>query len=450
MTCSTSCSGRAAAVALAALAGAACGGRTRLGLLPASPEPAASRPVPAEARSGPRGLATRIALLPLVNLSGRPLDLRDLQTAVEAELRARGIELASGGAVDEMLARHRLRYTGGVDAVMARAAREELGADALVVTAVTLHITEGSRGFGMSMRLVSAQDAPAVLWMDETARTVDDAPGLFDLGIVKGVPELMRAAASRLVGSLVAALAGTGPAVGTCSGGSRFAPRVRFRAAPTASGSPLAVAVLPFVNETGRLDAGELVSLEFVRELARHEGVRVFEPGVIRAALLGYRVVMEGGVSHETARIALGALEADAIVAGYVRTHEEYPVPLLEFTALALDTRSNRVLWASTSYSRGDAGIWFFGLGRVSTTPALACRMVREVVDGMSAAWAPAIRRPRRRGAGSSPPTGGRRARRLGVRRIHLRAGSSPAPARAQKLRTAGRAAAGPVVISNT
>lgn len=422
MTSSTSCSARAAAVALAALAGAACGGRARLGLLPASPEPAASGPA-AEARSGPRGLATRIALLPLVNLSGRPLALRDLQAGLEAELRARGIELVSGGAVDEMLARHRLRYTGGVDAVMARAAREELGADALVVTAVILDVAEGSKGFGMSMRLVSAQDVPAVLWMDETARTVDDAPGLFDLGIVRDVPELMRAATSRLVGSLVAALAKTGPAVGTCSGGGRFAPRVRFRAAPKASGSPLAVAVVPFVNETNRLDAGEVVSLEFVRELARHEGVRVFEPGVVRAALLGYRVVMEGGVSHETARIALGALEADAIVAGYVRTHDEYPVPLLEFTVLALDTRSNRVLWASTSYNRGDEGITFFGLGRVSTTPRLACRMVREVVDGMIAAWAPALRRPRPRRA--------------------VRARSSPLPGERQGLRAALRGARG-------
>ena len=394
MTCSTSCSGRAAAVALAALAGAACGGRTRLGLLPASPEPAASRPVPAEARSGPRGLATRIALLPLVNLSGRPLDLRDLQTAVEAELRARGIELASGGAVDEMLARHRLRYTGGVDAVMARAAREELGADALVVTAVTLHITEGSRGFGMSMRLVSAQDAPAVLWMDETARTVDDAPGLFDLGVLKDPQELFDRAVSRLAGSLAAALAGKGPASGTCPSAGRFAPRVRYRAAPARAAAPLVVAVLPFVNETGRIDAGELLALELVRELSRHRSVRVIEPGVVRAELLRNRVVMEGGVSHETARIALGALEADVVVAGYVRTFGEYPVPLLEFTVLALATWDNRVLWESTSHNRGDDGVVFFDWGRVSTTPALACRMVRPVAEGMAAAWAGGGRGP--------------------------------------------------------
>jgi hypothetical protein len=377
MICSRSCSGRTAILALAALAGSA-GFRAR-----------AQEPPAAEGR---RGLATRIALLPLANLSGQSVPLRELQAALEAGLRARGLALVSGGAVDEVLARHRLRYTGGVDEVMARAAREELGADALVVTAVTLHNLEGSHGFGMSMRLVTARDPPAILWMDETARTVDDAPGLFDLGIAKDTRELMEESTSRLVGSLVAALGGTGPAIGTCSTRGRFAPRVRYRAAPSTSAAPMAVAVLPFVNETRRQDAGEILALELVRELARRDGLRLYEPGVVRAELLRSRVVMEGGISHETARIALGALEADVIVAGYVRTHEEFPVPRLEFTVLALDTRDNRVLWESTSYNLAAEGITFFDLGRVSTTLGLACRMVRSVVDGMAAAWGPAGR----------------------------------------------------------
>ncbi|HET6923593.1 MAG TPA: hypothetical protein VFI16_10645 [Anaeromyxobacteraceae bacterium] len=379
-------------MALAAgLALAACARQHRVA---APGRPVAAGPAVAGAQPARRGLATRIALLPPVNASGQPVTLREVLAVVEAELRARGLALASGDAVYEMLARHRLRYTGGVDGVMARAAREELGADALLVTAVTLHGREGSHGFGLSMRLVSAEDVPALLWMDETARTLDDAPGLFDLGIVRSLEDLMRGATTRLAGSLVAALGGAGPAIGTCPAAGRFAPRVRYRAAAAAPAAPLAVAVLPFVNETRRLDAGELLGLAFVRELARHDGVRVFEPGVVRAELLQHRVVLEGGVSHETARIALGAFEADAVVTGVVRTHDEYPVPRLEFSVLALETRTNRVLWASTSYNRGDDGVFFFDLGRVSTTPGLACRMVRQVVEGMVAAWAAAGRAP--------------------------------------------------------
>ncbi|HEU4382183.1 MAG TPA: hypothetical protein VFR85_01670 [Anaeromyxobacteraceae bacterium] len=379
MTSSTSFSSRRAALALAALALTACAGAKAAAA--AAPAGAAGAP------EGRRGLATRIALLPLVNLSGQTVSLKELQEGLEAELLTRGLAVAGGGAVDEMLARHRLRYTGGVDAVMARAAREELGADALLVAAVTLYGREGSHGFGMSMRLVSSQDAPAILWMDEAARTVDDTPGLFDLGIASGIPELMREATVRLTGSLVAALSGSGPAFSTCPASGRHAPRVRYRGAPSTPAAHPAVAVLPFVNQTGRLDAGDIVGLEFIRELARHREIRVYEPGVVRSELLRNRVVMEGGVSHETARIALGAFEADVIVAGYVRTHEESPVPRLEFTVLALDTRTNKVVWTSTSYNRGDEGVFFFGAGRVSTSTELACLMVRPVVDGMIAAW---------------------------------------------------------------
>jgi hypothetical protein len=386
MTSSTSCSGRRAALALAA-ALSGCAARGAGAPAPSAAPDAQAAAAPAPDEGARRELATRIVLLPVVNLSGQPAPLRELQASLEAELRAGGLAVASGGAVDELLARHRLRYTGGVDSIMARAAREELGADALLVTAVTLHNREGAQGFGMSMRLVSSQDSPSILWMEETARTVDDAPGLFDLGIVSGIPELMRRDVSRLVGSLIASLARSRPAFGTCASGGRYAPRVRYQRAPSRRSGALAVAVLPFVNETPRLDAGEIVALELVRELARHPGIRVYEPGVIRAELLRNRVVMEGGVSHETARIALGALEADVVVAGYVRTDEEYPVPRLEFTVLALDTRTNAVLWESTSYNRGDEGVLFFDVGRVSTTLGLACRMARPLAEGMAAAW---------------------------------------------------------------
>src|SRR6266508_3597677 len=117
MTSSTSCSGKRAALALAAaLTGCAARGAgaptPSAAPHPGAPAEAAAAPAPDE--SARRGLATRIALLPVVNLSGQSAPLRELQASLEAELRARGLTVASGGAVDELLARHRLRYTGGV------------------------------------------------------------------------------------------------------------------------------------------------------------------------------------------------------------------------------------------------------------------------------------------------------------------------------------------------
>src|SRR5512145_1981866 len=97
MISSTSCSGRTAAVALAAgLALAACGAQARQQRVATPAGPAAAGPAIAEARPERRGLAIRIALLPPVNASGQPVTLREIQAILEAELRTRGLALASG------------------------------------------------------------------------------------------------------------------------------------------------------------------------------------------------------------------------------------------------------------------------------------------------------------------------------------------------------------------
>jgi len=370
MTSSTSSSSSRLGLLAALLLGAA------LPAAGAAPEPPAGR----------AGLATRIALFPVTNLSGGAAPVREIHAALEAALRARGLSLLGGDAVDEFLARHRIRYTGGLDRAAARAARDDLGVDAVLVPTVSLYGAEGVPRFGLMARLVSSGE-PRILWMDRWARTGDDAPGLFGLGAVGSPRELRDAVLARLADALVARLQGKGPAFGTCKGGSGYAPRHVFSALPARRPGRLPVAVVPFVDETRRGDAGELAALDFVRELSRHQELEVVEPGVVRAELIRNRVVMEGGVSHETARIALATLEVAAVLAGYVRVQEEVPVPRLELTLLVLDTSENRLLWRSSSHARGDDRVFFFDAGRVSTTSELSCRLTRSAVDRMADAW---------------------------------------------------------------
>lgn len=334
-----------------------------------------------------------MALFPLANLSGVQVPLRETQAVLEEGLRGKGLELVSGDAVEEFLARHRIRYTGGVEGSAAQAARAELGVDAILLAAAVLHEEVGVPRFGMAMRLVSAEERPAVLWMDEVSRTGADSPGLLDLGVVAAVPPLRETVVARLVRSLVAALAGSGPSITTCPTGRGFRPRILYHATRSVLPHRPSIAVAPFVNQTGREDAGELLAVAFVRELARRPGLEVLEPGVVRAEFIRHRIIMEGGISHETARLALGTLEVDVVLAGYVRTHREQPEPALEFTVLALQTSDNRVLWQSTSYARGGDGVFFFDWGRVSTTSGLACRMVRGAVDEMLPVLGPAERK---------------------------------------------------------
>ena len=371
MTSSTSSSGRAAPRLAAALLLAVAAGCAHPG---PPPQPAAAPP------------ARRMALFPLVNLTGRTADVHQVQATLEEALLGRGLEVVSGDLVAQFLARHRVRYTGGIDGPTAGAAREELGVEAVLLGSLDLRSAMDPPAFAATMRLVSTADQPEILWMDGVAMAGDEQPGFLNLGLVRNPVELERQAVSRLVGSLEGFLAGRKPPADTCPGGRQSRPRSAYAHAVGFGPERVRVAVVPFANDTGRRDAGEVALLALVRQLVVEPGLKVFEPGVVRAALLDHHVVLEGGVTHEAARIALGVLEADVVVAGRVHVYDDVAVPVLEFSATALSTRDNRPVWQSTSFDRGDAGVYFFEVGKVSTTNSLLCGVARSVAQGLARA----------------------------------------------------------------
>ena len=364
--CSSSCF---ASVALAAALGAACAG-TRAGALRGTSLP-----------NGP------LALLPLVNLSGASIPVQDIQGAVEAALRGRGVLLVSGEPVDAFLALHRMRYTGGIDRDSARAMGAELGVSGVLITTVETYDAGSPPRAGMVMRLVSADDTAQIRWIAESARAGDDAPGPFDIGIVRDYPTLQADVLNNISASLALYLGGKGPSATACPGGGRFGPKALFRSPLLDAGRIASVAVLPFVNETQWRNAGDLIALQFVRQLEASGRFHAVEPGVLRDELLRFRIVMEGGVALDSARIVLDLVQADLVLAGYVREYEDAAgpgaAPRLQITALLLERKNNEVVWESTSYSQGDAGVFFFDAGLVRTMPGLACRMVASAVAAM-------------------------------------------------------------------
>jgi hypothetical protein len=173
------------------------------------------------------------------------------------------------------------------------------------------------------------------------------------------------------------------------------------------------VAVIPFFDLTTRRGAGELVSLELVRQLVATGRYRVLEPGVVRSFLLERRIIMPGGVSLEATRLLLGALGVQLVASGTVfdfTENEGARGPTLRFSTVLLDGGTGEVVWHSTSFNRGDDGVWAFGLGRVATPGKLSCRMVTAVVDQLTrgksgpvpeiARWYDPVRESLQRGRG--------------------------------------------------
>ena len=366
MTCSASSSSSAAALLAAALLASAC---------------AARRPV--EPPGAPAD-TPRVALLPLLNLSGAPVDLTVARDALAADLAGAGVTLVPPEEVEAFLARHRIRYTGGLAGPEAALLGVALGAAAFVAGSVDEVSVVGVPRAAMTLRLVSAASPPAILWMDGRAVAGDESPGPFGLGRVTEPAVLEGRVRAALAGSLADHLRRDRPPA-PCPTSRGQAPRIRYRARLSSAARAPVVAVLPFRDESGRRDAGEIVALQLVRRLAQQGGVRVVDPGAVRAELLRNRVVMEGGATFEAARVALATLEVDVVVGGQVFAFGD----AVEFSALAIQTIDNRTVWTSSSTARLSDGWLPFELDRVHTTSGLACGMVRSLADQLAQTWAP-------------------------------------------------------------
>jgi len=321
-----------------------------------------------------------VALFPVENLTGTQAPVRAILPVLEAELARRGVDVVAGERLAAFLARHRVRYTGGLDAEVARAAREELGVDAVLLTS-WLTRQEGPPRSAFSMRLVSTDPEPKVLWMGGSALSGDQSPGLFNLGL-EGDPRIVQARAlGAILDDLASFVWSKAPPASACNVAGWYQPRSSY-SAPIDLREPRTVLVLPFVNFVGRRGAGEVVANEFARQFLARPEFRLVEPGLVRKKLLDERVVMENGVSLDQARTVAHALQGELVLAGYVFAFDDSSgIPQVNVTAMLIERRTGRVVWESTSYNGGDDGGTVFGLNRVRTATDLACRMMSSVVD---------------------------------------------------------------------
>jgi TolB-like protein len=335
-------------------------------------------------RPGPRPAPPELlAVFPVQNASGGSAPIRGLTEALDAALDATGLQIVPRQDLDAVLARNRIRFTGGVDRRMAKVLREELGVGAVLVPTLEQYSAENPPKVAIAVRLVKNDERPVVLWADAFARAGNDSPGLLGVGLVTSPAELQRTVIADVARSVERHIAKQ--AMGElCGSAGRFTPRRSFRAPVLDDVGRRSIAVLPFRNASPRRGAGEVVLNQFVAQLARSGAFEVLDPGVVREELLGHRIVLEQGVSVDQAIAMLDLLKADLVLSGFVQVYEAPSgpqTPKIEFTAFVLDRRTAELVWSSASHGDGDDGVFFFGAGRVYTASELSCRMVHGVVD---------------------------------------------------------------------
>ena len=372
MTFSSSYSSRAGALALAAaLALSACAG--------ARPPP--ERPAP-----------PRIALFPVQNLTGGPAPVKELTAALRAQLLTYGVVLVPDEVVMRTLANHRIRYTGAVDRQVAAVLRAETGADGVIIPALETWLTPPPYRMAMTTRLVTTDAEPTIRWIGSFARGGFDSPGFLGMGVVPSMGILRDQSLLDTAVELAKAL--EAPRIRPpCPEVTQVRPNRAYRSPLLSDPARRTVALLPFQNASGRRDAGDVLMLRFLAPLVANGTVQVVEPGVVRGELLAHRIGSAGGISLDDARVMLDLVRADLVLSGTVRRFDDAAgatsavgavgAPYVEFNAWMLDRKTAQLAWSSTTSGSGADGVYFFGIGRVTTPSALACAMARGVVSEM-------------------------------------------------------------------
>jgi hypothetical protein len=326
-----------------------------------------------------------IAVLPIENLSGTIAPLNEMRRAYIDKLKARGVAVLSDDVLDSFMAKHRVRFTGGIDRNIASLFASEIGVREVLITSLELYSTPVPPKIAIVSRLVATGPDPAIKWMDDSGRSGDDSRGLLDLGYIRDAGTLTDKSLDRLSDSLAESLAGVAPA--NDGGRRKFRPKYFYRSPELDMGKRCRVVVAPFFNQSGRRFAEEIVMLQFIEHLYSIPGIEVVEPGVVREHLLRQRVVMDEGLTMSDAEVTMLSLGADLIFMGSVFDYEDYQGPMgrptVDFTAQVIERKSMREVWSSKSRNEGDQGVFFFDRGRVNTADEMTSEMVGNVIKEM-------------------------------------------------------------------
>lgn len=325
-----------------------------------------------------------LAVFPIDNVSGGSVPADEVRQYLIDSLTANGISVLGTARLDAFMTQHRVRYAAGVDAPTAEALRTETGVQGVVFASIELSSDVAPPKVALVIRLVSVTGAPTVVWADDAGLAGDDAPGFFELGMVNDYQELLGRALNQVTDSLLAYLA-TGEVRTKVSAASKFRPRSAFRDVALDPGRTYSVAVVPFVNLSDRRNAGDVLTLLFLRHLSAFPQLHVVDSGVVRQQLLEARIIMDGGPSFRDAETIAALIDADFVLGGRVTRYQDYEGAggrtRVEFSTVLIERKSRRVVWSSDSYGDGMDGVRLFERGTSKTAHAMATQMVRLTAE---------------------------------------------------------------------
>lgn len=147
------------------------------------------------------------------------------------------------------------------------------------------------------------------------------------------------------------------------------------------------VGILPFMNESGRQKAGEIVTNTFIAESFKAGLFSVEENGNIEQFLLREKIRVDQKL-HTEQLIRLGKrLSVDAVFVGTVEKFsggnmgKMLPTPEVCIRAKLIYVKDSMVLWMARHCRTGDEYATLFEIGQVRTVGTLTKHVISEMLD---------------------------------------------------------------------
>ena len=150
-----------------------------------------------------RDTKSRIAMFPVENLSATTAPLEEIRQGLIDRLDGQGFQVLGDEALETFMAKHRIRFVGGVDRGIAKAFKEEIGIEAVLIVSLEFYSETDPPKVALTSRLISTGEAPSILWTDGVGLAGDDSPGILGLGLIEDPKALLEKAVKSVTDSLI-------------------------------------------------------------------------------------------------------------------------------------------------------------------------------------------------------------------------------------------------------
>jgi hypothetical protein len=194
----------------------------------------------------------RMAVFPVENISGTAAPLKEIRQAWIEKLSKQGFQVLGEETLEKFMAKHRIRYVGGLDRGIANAFKEEVGIEGVLITSLEFYSETDPPKVALTSRLISTGEAPSILWIDGIGLAGDDSPGILGIGLIEDPKALLEKAMNSMTDSLIRTLLTRQDEGKSRSAKRKFRPKVVYRSPELDPERKYVVAVVPFFNRSER------------------------------------------------------------------------------------------------------------------------------------------------------------------------------------------------------